>query len=183
MWKSFIKIHDAFPCFRNWISFIYLKEFLLLYHLKEVCHWIPFPSWASVGEAVLSPAGTRWPRAVWDLKGAFPSPQSRKGIMGEGFVRVRLGGEEGQGAMGESGCKVNKQINDWKKTKKETIKRLGRSMTWTTIPAHRRLGHEDFEFKASQPYMLSLLLIKQQNKTQGAKVQKPERCCTASRPF
>jgi hypothetical protein len=38
--------------------------------------------------------------------------------MWEGFVRAGLGGEEERESVGESGCKVNKQINYWKKEKK-----------------------------------------------------------------
>ena len=56
-------------------------------------HWIPhplpeIPGWASAGEDVLSPAGTRCPRVRWYSKGRI----MRRGICN--------GGEEGGAVIG-----------------------------------------------------------------------------------
>lgn len=60
------------------------------------------PGWASVGEEVLSPAGTGCPRVGWYPRGLPLLWGEQEVVMGEGLVRVGLGG------VLQSGCKVNK---------------------------------------------------------------------------
>ena len=76
------------------------------------CHWIPFPTWP----AWLGLSGERMCLALlgldvpgWsDIQGGLPL-LLREGtrVMGEGFVRARLGGEEGESL--QLGCNVSKK--------------------------------------------------------------------------
>jgi hypothetical protein len=50
------------------------------------------PGWASEGEDVPGPAGTRYPNEGW-----YPFSKEKRGQWGEGFVRMGLGREEGRG--------------------------------------------------------------------------------------